>query len=126
LPQPNGTAANPAELLDELVALLNRQQQVNQAGELVARYLYSGGRPDRLLAVLGRLLLREDRDFHTIQTVETAINQYKYLHGTQAGTHVLIAAARYLAAHSPTVRAQGQTYEIARRLHRGERLFEEE
>jgi len=126
LPQPNGTAANTAELLDELVALLNRQQQVNQAGELVARYLYSGGRPDRLLAVLGRLLLREDRDFHTIQTVETAVNQYKYLHGAEAGTHVLIAAARYLAAHSPTVRAQGQTYEIAQRLHRGERLFEEE
>lgn len=126
LPQPNGTVANPAELLDELVALLNRQQQVNQAGELVARYLSGGGRPDRLLAVLGRLLLREDRDFHTIQTVETAINQYKYLRGTEAGTHALIAAARYLAAHSPTVRAQGQTYEIAQRLHRGERLFEEE
>ena len=29
------------------------------------------------------------------------------------------------AAHSPTVRAQGQTYQIARRLHRGELLFEE-
>jgi hypothetical protein len=126
LPQPNGTVENPSELLDELVALLNRQQQVNQAAELVARYLYSDGRPDRLLAVMGRLLLREDRDFHTIQTVETAINQYKVLHGTEAGTHALIAAARYLAAHSPTVRAQGQTYEIAQRLHRGERLFEEE
>jgi hypothetical protein len=126
LPRPNGPVADPAELLDELAALLNRQQQVNQAGELVARYLYSDGRPDRLLAVLGRLLLREDRDFHTIQTVETAINQYKYLHGSEAGAHALIAAARYLAAHSPTVRAQGQTYEIAQRLHRGERLFEEE
>lgn len=45
--------------------------------------------------------------------------------GTPAGAHVLVAAARYLAAHSPTVRAQGQTYQIARRLHRGERLYEE-
>jgi hypothetical protein len=39
---------------------------------------------------------------------------------------VLIAAARYLAAHAPTVRAQGQTYEIANRLHRGDRLYDEE
>ncbi|MCH6552046.1 MAG: hypothetical protein IH804_08540, partial [Planctomycetes bacterium] len=39
---------------------------------------------------------------------------------------VLIAAARYLAAHAPTVRAQEQTYQIARRLNRGERIFEEE
>jgi hypothetical protein len=36
-----------------------------------------------------------------------------------------VAAARYLAAHAPTVRAQGQTYQIARRLSRGERFFEE-
>jgi hypothetical protein len=39
---------------------------------------------------------------------------------------VLVATARYLAAHSPTVRAQGQTWNIATRLHRGDRLFEEE
>lgn len=38
---------------------------------------------------------------------------------------LLIAAARYLAAHSPTVRAEGQTFHIARRLHRGEKRFEE-
>jgi hypothetical protein len=125
LPQPDGHAENPAALLAELPALLDRQQQVNQAGELVARYLYNGGAPERLLAILGRLLLREDRDFHTIQTVEAAFNQYKLLRDTEAGIHVLIAAVRYLAAHSPTVRAQGQTYEIAYRLHRGERLFEE-
>jgi hypothetical protein len=36
----------------------------------------------------------------------------------------LIAAARYLAAHAPTARAQGQTYSIALRLHRGERIYE--
>ena len=36
-----------------------------------------------------------------------------------------VAAARYLEAHAPTARAQGQTYQIAERLHRGERLYEE-
>lgn len=126
LPQPNGVAPNPAGLLDELANLLNRQQQVNEAGELAARYLYSGGDPDALLPVLGGLLLREDRDFHTIQCVEAAFRQYGLLCGTREGVHVLIAAARYLAAHAPTMRAQGQTFQIAYRLGRGERLFEEE
>ncbi len=60
------------EILEELPLLLNRQQQVNEAGELVAAYLYGEGDPAPLLATLGNLLLREDRDFHTIQTVEAA------------------------------------------------------
>ena len=42
------------------------------------------------------------------------------------GQNIYVAeTARYLAAHSPTVRAEGQTYQIAERLHRGENLFEE-
>ncbi len=32
---------------------------------------------------------------------------------------MLVAAARYLAAHAPTMRAQGQTYQMAHRLARG-------
>jgi hypothetical protein len=125
LPEPAKTASNPEALLDELTTLLDRQQQVDQAGDVVARYLYGKGDPARLLAVLGNLLLREDRDFHTIQTVEAAIRQYESLRGTPAGVHVMVAAARYLAAHAPTMRAEGQTYQIAYRLSRGEHLFEE-
>jgi nitrite reductase/ring-hydroxylating ferredoxin subunit len=125
LPDPEGTGEDPEGVLSALPGLLDRQQQVNEAGELVARYLVAGGPPERLLAVLGRVLLREDRDFHTIQAVEAAFRQYAPLRGTAAGSHVLVAAARYLAAHAPTVRAQGQTYQIAHRLCRGERLFEE-
>ncbi len=121
LPQANGKAGT----LDAMPELLNNQQQVNEAGRLVAHYLYGGGSPDKLLAMLGKLLLREDRDFHTIQSVEAAFRQYQLLGPGEAGTHVLVAAARYLAAHAPTMRAQGQTYQIARRLHRGESLFEE-
>ncbi|MCB0013266.1 MAG: hypothetical protein KDE34_15245, partial [Anaerolineales bacterium] len=60
----------------------------------------------------------------TLQSVEAAIAQYTQLGADPAAGHILIAAARYLAAHAPTVRAQGQTYRIAVRLHRGERLFE--
>ena len=116
---------DPRGILRELLPLLDRQQQVNEAGELVARYLAAGGDDSRLMAALGAALLREDRDFHTIQTVEAAFAQYRLLRGTPAAGNALVAAARYLAAHAPTVRAQEQTYSIALRLHRGERLFED-
>ena len=125
LPDPADRVDHPTQLLTELPDLLDRQQQVNQVGALVGRYLYSGGDPDKLLAVLGKLLLREDRDFHTIQNIEAAFNQYQQLRQTQAGAHLLIATARYLAAHAPTMRSQGQTYQMANRLHRGDRVFEE-
>ena len=123
IPQPTGKAEDAAALLAEFPALLDRQQQVNQAGDRVARYLSNDGQPEKLLAMIGKLLLREDRDFHTIQTVEGAFKRYALWRGTEAGTHALIAAVRYLAAHSPTVRAQEQTFSIAQRLYRGERLF---
>ena len=125
LPEPDGLEAAPEELLAELPELLDERQRVEAAGELVASYLYAGGDVDRLLALIGHLLLREDRNFHTIQAVEAAFSQHALLRGTAAGTHVLVAAVRYLAAHSPTMRSQGQTYDIARRLSRGEVLHEE-
>ena len=124
LPARDGKPVNGA--LNELEELLNRQQQVNQAGQMVARYLYSDAEPETLLATLGRLLLRENRDFHTIQSVEAAFHQYELLKGTPEAAHVLIAATRYLAAHSPTTRSQGQEFQVAYRLGRGERLFEED
>jgi hypothetical protein len=124
LPDPDPEA--PPDLLGALAATLDRQQQVTPAARLVTTYLHREGDADRLLAALGHLLVREDRNFHAIQMLEAAFRQYAGLRRTEAGTHLLVAAARYLAAHAPTVRAQGQTFEIARRLHRGERLFEEE
>jgi nitrite reductase/ring-hydroxylating ferredoxin subunit len=125
LPEPDDLREAPEELLAELTSLLDERQQVDAAGELVARYLYGSGDADRLLAVMGGLLLREDRNFHTIQAVEAAFSQHALLRGTTASTHILVAAARYLAAHSPTMRSQGQTYDIAYRLSRGEILHEE-
>ena len=108
--------------LEELPRLLDAQQQVDEAGQLVASYLGAGGDPQRLIAALGACLLREDRNFHTIQCVEAAVRQHEL---TGDGLP-LLAAARYLAAHAPTARSQRQTYEIARRLHRGERVYEDE
>lgn len=126
LPQPE-PIANPDALLDELESMLNLQQQVNQAGTLTAQYLASGGPPEKLMAKMGYLLLREDRNFHTIQCIEACFNQYRILsrHSPRIAGQVLIAAARYLAAHAPTMRSQLQTFTIAQRLSRGENLFEE-
>jgi hypothetical protein len=124
MPEPGDAPAALEELLAELPALLDERQRVDEAGELVASYLYSGGEDRRLVAAMGSLLLREDRNFHTIQAVEAAVRQYVHSRGTAGGAHVLVAAARYLAAHSPTMRSQGQTYDIARRLSRGEILYE--
>jgi len=124
LPQPRDVADGD-RLLDELPRLLDRQQQVNEAAQLAADYL-AGGDGERLVAVLGAALLREDRNFHTIQCVEAAVTQHRLLAGTGQEGLPLIAAARYLAAHATTTRAQRQTYEIARRLHHGENLFQEE
>ena len=109
--------------LAELPLLLDRQQQVDDAARLVASYR---GDPGELIATLGACLLREDRNFHTIQCVEAAVRQHELLLGTGEDGLPLIAAARYLAAHAPTDRAQRQTYEIARRLHRGEKLYEDD
>jgi len=126
MPEANGAVTASEAALGELSTLLDRQQQVNASAQKVAHYLYGGGEAAPLLAQVGKLLLREDRDFHTIQAVEAAFRQYELLRHTGDGVPVLVAAIRYLSAHAPTVRAQGQTYQIAHRLHQGDRLFEGE
>jgi hypothetical protein len=94
---------------------------VDEAGQLVASFLGAGGDPARLVAALGSALVREDRNFHTIQCVEAAVRQ----HELTGDSLPLLSAARYLAAHATTTRSQRQTFEIARRLHRGERIYED-
>ena len=117
--------ADPDLLLEELLRLLDRQQQVAEAGQLVSSFLSAGGDPGRLVAALGSALVREDRNFHTIQCVEAAVRQHELLAAGDGAALPLIAAARYLAAHAATTRSQRQTFEIARRLHKGERLYED-
>ena len=124
LPKP-GPGADPDELLEELPRLLDRQQQVDPAGQLAASFLGAGGEPARLVAALGSALARENRNFHTIQCVEAAARQHELLAGTPEAMLPLIAAARYLAAHATTTRSERQTFEIARRLHRGENIYED-
>lgn len=125
LPAPEQDADSDA-LLAELPRLFDQQQQANEARQLVTSFLAAGGQPHRLVAALGAALVRENRNFHTIQCLEAAVRQHELLAATDDDSLPLLAAAGYLAAHATTTRSQRQTFEIARRLHRGEKLYEDE
>jgi nitrite reductase/ring-hydroxylating ferredoxin subunit len=122
--------SNRENVMDRFLDTLDKRHQVNEAAKMVARCLSTQGEKE-LSAILVHALLREDRSFHTIQMLEAAFRQKMELQRLQILddikpiSHVLIAAARYLAAHTPTARAQGQTFEIAWRLHQGGKLYEE-
>jgi nitrite reductase/ring-hydroxylating ferredoxin subunit len=118
VPAATGLPAEPAALLHAF----DVQGHVDETAQIVADLL-SAGRHDEVARTLGHALLREDSGFHQFQIYEAALRQYSRFAGTQAGDHVLIGAARFLSAHSPTVRSTGQTFDIAARLHRGEALF---
>ncbi|HZG86046.1 Rieske (2Fe-2S) protein [Paenibacillus sp.] len=117
---------------EELLDLMDRRQQVDEAASWVAGYLAEGRDPQGLLGTLGLCLLREDADFHTFQLYEAAVAEYDHwdtrsdAFAAQAKETCLIACARYLAAHAPSARELPHTAKIAWRLYRGERLFEEE
>ena len=121
----DGHETSEAPLLDELRHLLDVEQQVNPAGALVWRYLRRGHDPARLIGALGHVLLREDGEFHSYQMLEAGIALYKELRGEwpEAAGRVLVAVARYLAAHAPTSRAMLQTARTAVRLHRGDEIY---
>ena len=115
----------PADAETIRVALLDafdRQRQVDLAARLVARHLTLGHSPQTLISTLARALLREDAGFHAYQMLEAGVRQFTTWGNTDEGRHILIAVARYLAAHSPTERAALQTADIARRLMRGGEL----
>lgn len=81
--------------------------------------------PQALIAALGRALLREDAGFHAYQMLEAGVRQVGERFNIGERRHILIAIARYLAAHSPTEHAVLQTAEVARRLMRGGDLHQE-
>ena len=114
------------ELRDAFLTALDRQGAVKTAGRLVARYLILGHPVEPLIATLARAVLREDAEFHTYQMLEAGVQQYREWGESAAGRQILIAVARYIAAHSPTERAQLQTAMVARRLSRGEAIYEAE
>ena len=123
--------SNRGNMMDRFLDTLDKRHQVNEAAKMVATCLSTQQGEKELSEILVHALLREDRSFHTIQMLEAAFRQktelqrLQVLEGIKSISHILIAAARYLAAHTPSARAQGQTFEIAWRLHQGGKLYEE-
>ena len=113
------------EAMEGFLLLLNQQQKVDEAGELVYGYLASGGEPGLLFRTLAESLVREDAEFHSFQMLEAAIRQHGERTDVEEQRILMVAAARFLAAKAPTQRELFQTLRIARRLHRGEAVYEE-
>ena len=134
VPEPlaNGASADglPADglingdaLRSQLLDGMNMQQLVEPSAKTVSDYISGGAAPEGIIASLAHAMLREESGFHMFQIVDAAIKQYEERSGTDAGRVVLVALARFLAAHAPTSRAVHQTFNIALRLHRGEALY---
>jgi nitrite reductase/ring-hydroxylating ferredoxin subunit len=119
--------AEPERLRDRLLEACDAQSRVDEAAAIVYRYLVLGHDLQPLLQTMARVTLREDAAFHDYQMLEEG---YALVHRLLASGHqeparrVLVGIARWQAAHSPTRRAVTQTYDIARRLHRGEAVYE--
>ncbi len=129
LPGERGETANdlPTDgeaLRASFLGALDRRGAIDDAARLVARYLALGHPADALIATLAEAVLREDAEFHTYQMLDAGVRQFREWEQSAAGGHILVAVGRYLAAHSPTRRAQLQTADVARRLTRGESLHE--
>jgi hypothetical protein len=113
--------------LSDLQACWDGQGGVDRGGAIAYGYLRGGGDPTALVAALGRALLSEDAGFHWFQIVEAAVRQFQaWPAGSEEGAMILVAAARFLAAHTPTRRELPHVVRIAGRLRRGEDLFEED
>ena len=126
LPDPGESDRDPAAIREDLLACFDEQGQVNRAATLVSEHFDAGGDPENLTRVMGRGLLREDADFHTLQNVEGHFARFSQAEDDWERRLCLMAPARYMAAHFPTRRSNEQTFSIATRLHRGEKLHEAE
>lgn len=113
----------PKALLDQFMNALDSQPGTPIAANTVARYLQLGYPTGPLWDALARATVREDVDFHTVQMLEAGLLQSKEWAGEPEEAQILVAVARYLAAHAPTPRARLQTAKIALRLSRGDSLF---
>ncbi len=125
LPSERKQAAQEGSLRG-LVDLLDQRANLEEVADCAAGYLKGGNDFTALVDRLTFATVREDLDFHSLQVLEASVNQCTAWDHDPARVEVIITGAvRNLAAHCPTRRAGQQTATIARRLHRGEKIFEE-
>jgi hypothetical protein len=113
--------------LTELTRCWDTQGGVDEAGAIVAGHLAAGGDPADVIRELCAVLYREDAGFHWHQTVDAAVAQHAaWPAGSPESAIILVGVTRWLAAHTPTLRQNDQVVVIARRLLRGEAVYEDD
>jgi nitrite reductase/ring-hydroxylating ferredoxin subunit len=125
IPDLDGSDRDPEDIRESLLDTFDRQGGVDEAGRLVAEHFAAGGDRRELERTLGKGLLREDANFHTLQSFEAALRRVGHAETADERRLPLIATARYMAAHFPTRREREQTFTIARRLFQGESIHGE-
>lgn len=119
-------SADATELRGSLLRELDQRANIERVADIVSRYVALGFDLPGLIDTLTFATVREDLDFHSLQVLEAAVNQCNAWPEGCERENILVGVARNLAAHCPTRRAGQQTADIARRLHRGDKVFEGE
>jgi nitrite reductase/ring-hydroxylating ferredoxin subunit len=113
--------------IEALNRCFDTQGLIDDAADEAYGFLKAGGARAELIAALGRALLVEDAGFHWFQTVEAGVRQATaWPEGSEESALILVAVARFLAAHTPTRRELPTVARIAARLRRGEALYEDD
>lgn len=111
-------------LLTRLLDQLDRRASIDDAANIVSRYLTLGHSLDTLIDTLAFATVREDIDFHSLQVLDAAAHQTANWADPAVIENIMVGVVRNLAAHCPTRRAGQQTALIAAKLQRGEPIFE--
>ncbi|TDJ36923.1 MAG: Rieske (2Fe-2S) protein [Gammaproteobacteria bacterium] len=112
------------ELVGRLLSELDQRGSVEASAAIVTRYLRLELPFAELIDTLTLATVREDLDFHSLQVLAAGVNQCLAWGEGRERENILVGVVRNLAAHCPTRRAGYQTASIAKRLHRGERIYE--
>lgn len=120
LPEDAGT------LRHALLETLDRRAGMDEAARIAVRYMRLGHPWNGLIDTLTFATVREDIDFHPFQVLEAGVRQCAHWEGHPQAEHIITGVVRNLAAVCPTPRGALQTASIALRLHRNEKVYEEE
>jgi nitrite reductase/ring-hydroxylating ferredoxin subunit len=112
------------ELKAELLGCFDRHANVTGVTRAVSRYIRLGHPVDQLVDILTLATVREDIDFHTLQVLEAAVKLSKEIDDPEQIESVFVGVARQLAAICPTPRASHQRANVASRLERGDKIYE--
>ena len=108
---------NVEALLKGLRACFDSTDTAIDAPRWAVRYLRLGHPESLLIDTITDITLREDLDFHKIQSIEAVAEESMlWPTGSSAKEHLYKGAIRYIAAHCPTRRSRSKIAQIAIRL----------